>query len=495
MRCCTSDFLLLSTILQLHHISFRITSSSLRRNTSDQFDYHSPSQLQKMDVLLELPFELSRVIAVDWCTVRDLLALDTAYCNKSKREPWERVLRSADHHSSQEAMSAACKRWIYIRRIPTTKLVWKTNTDFALCSGYLKDLGDCIQEVTINGNREEEELQSMVPQLEMHCNHIVSLALSSCVLDPVVINLLHKATLTHLKIQDCLDLETEITDDASCGGSHHLQLRSVELNCRKSKWFVPLLLKLLDPFALLQFRIGIDYGLPQEQLVEFFKLCCNLRTLSFNGSPYCGVEEFTSIVPLCRSLLHLDISNCRVLSDEIANAFIESGSRLSTLNINGTKLTDVFLEALAIHCSDSLQALYASECTRIEGEGIDAVLTGCTQLRILECMNECIVNHESLSSLTTLILWDVETNIPVWEDGHCAKLKRLRLVFDGMDVPDFDFTQITVQVLPRLQTLAVSCEDGEEEPNKLLELREARPSLRVHYNTDVLTYDLMKLPL
>eukprot|EP01032_Pedospumella_encystans_P011257 gene11257-13100_t len=448
-----------------------------------------------MDVLLELPFELSRVLAVDWCSVRDLLALDTAYCNKAKREPWGKVLRSAGHFCNHEAPSTACERWIYIRRIPTTKLVWKTNADFDLCSRYLKDLGDCIQQVTINSKSEEGEMQSIVPRLEMHCNHIVSLALFSCVLDPVLINLLHKSSLKHLKIQDCWDLETEIIDDASCGGSHHLQLRSVDLSCRKSKWFVPLLLRLLDPFALLQFRITVDYGVPQEQLVEFFRLCCNLRTLGFAGSSYCGDEEFTSIVPLCRSLLHLDVSNCRVLSDEIANAFIESGSRLSTLNINGTNLTDVFLEALAIHCSDSLQALYASDCARIEGEGIDAVLTGCPQLRILECMNECIINDENLSGLTTLILWDVDTNIPVWVGGHCAKLKRLRLVFHDIDVPDFDFTQMTVQVLPRLQTLAVCCEDEEEEPKKLQELRVARPNLHVHYNTDVLTYDLMKLPL
>ena len=194
--------------------------------------------------------------------------------------------------------------------------------------------------------------------------------------------------------------------------------------------------------------------------------------------------------------MHLDISNCRTLTDEIAEGLFQSVIQLSTLNICRTELSDAFLEALAIQFSNSLQGLYASaNWGNFQEEGVNAVLTSCPQLRILECMYECIGNHENLSSLTTLILWDVDTNAPVWEDGHCANLKRLRLVFHEMSAVGFDFTQMTVQVLPQLQTLAVSCRHEEEEPHKLKELQAARPNLRVYFNTDVLTYDLMKLPL
>jgi len=452
-----------------------------------------------MDVFLELPFELSRVLI--WCKVRDLLALDTAYCNKAKREPWEKVLRSADQFCSHKLPAnvtlAACENWIFARKIPMKKLDWNACTDFALCIGYLKELGDSIEEVTIESMRNEGELQTIVSCLEKHCKHIVRLTCSSCVLEPVLINLLQKSSLKHLKIDNCWDLETEFSVDASCEGSHHLQLHSVDLYCHESKWFVPLLLKLLDPCTIQQFRIHFGCDVTPEILEGFFPLCCNLRALGIVGIHSLDDEELLSLVQHCPSLLHLDISNCRDLTDEIAEALLHM-IQLSTLNISGTELTDAFLEELAIHCSDSIQALYISECANIQEEGVNAVLTSCAQLRTLECMNDCLGIDANLSSLTTLIVWDVDTNAPFWADGHCAKLKHLRLVFHETSVDDFDFTQMTAQVLPRLHTLAVNLyldEDDDEEPASLQELRAARPNLHVHYNTDVLRYDLMKLPL
>lgn len=40
----------------------------------------------------------------------------------------------------------------------------------------------------------------------------------------------------------------------------------------------------------------------------------------------------------------------------------------------------------------------------------------------------------------------------------------------------------SLQVLPRLRTLSVCCEEEEEEPENLRALRTARPTLHVHYN-------------
>lgn len=455
-----------------------------------------------MDVFLELPFELSRLLIIDWCKVRDLLALDTAYCNNAKREPWEKVLRSADHFCSHKLPAkmtlAACENWIFARRIPIKKLEWNAYTKFAPCSGYLKDLGDSIEEVTIKYKSDEREVQTILSRLEMHCNHIVKLTCSCCVLDPVLINLLQKSSLKHLKIYDIWGTETEFSDDVSCEGSHHLQLHSLDLFCVKSHWFIPLLLKLLDPCTIQQFCLYWTSCVPQDLLKAFFSLCCNLRALGLNSYHYFGDEELLSLVQPCQSLLHLDISYCDNLTDDIAEALFHSVTQLSTLSISGTKLTDAFLEALAIHCSDSLQALYASHCSNIQEEGVIAVLTSCAQLRTLECMSDCLDNNENLDGLTTLIVWDVDTDAPVWADGHCAKLKHLRLVFHETSVDDFDFTQITVQVLPRLHTLAVNLylnEDDDVEPASLQELRSARPNLRVCFNTDVLAYDLMKLPM
>eukprot|EP01032_Pedospumella_encystans_P011256 gene11256-13099_t len=326
-----------------------------------------------MDVFLELPFELSRILIVDWCTVRDLLALDSAYCNKTKREAWGEVLRSTDHFYEYKLpfgkTLAAYQTWIFTRLIPTRNLVWNINTSFALCGAYLKELGNSIQDAVIHYKKDDRDIRHILTLIESRCGTIESLTCDSCALDPVLSNLLHKPSLKHLKIQDCMDLPTEFDAISNREGSHHIQLHSLDLSSPKSQSLVQLLLKLVDPFPI-------------------------------------------------------------------------------------------------------------------------------RQLQILACNDVCMGYNEKLDGLTTLIISAAGRYTPVWADGHCAKLKRLRLVFSDISLLEFDFTRMTVQVLPRLQTLAVCCEDvEEEEPKKLQELRVARPNLRVYFNTDVLTYDLMKLPL
>lgn len=106
----------------LSGIRFILTSSQHFRWIWQYFSL----PFQKMDAFLELPFELSRVLIVDWCTVRDLLALDSSYCNKAKREPWWEVLRSADHFCNNQ--SDACS--VY------TLDICQKNSDYATGVGY-----------------------------------------------------------------------------------------------------------------------------------------------------------------------------------------------------------------------------------------------------------------------------------------------------------------------------------------------------------------------
>ena len=373
--------------------------------------------------------------------------------------------------------------------------MWNINTNFALCGAYLQELGNSIQDVVIQYKKDERDIRHIFALIESHCGNIDSLMCDSCALDPVLINLLHKPSLQHLKIHNCMDLPTEFHAISTREGSHYIQLHSLDSSCPKSQSFVQLLLKLVDPLTIRQLQILYNHSELQKLLAEFFPHCCNLRALGFSGSYSLSNSSFLSLIQLCPNILHLDISNCENLTNDMARPFLRSMTCLHSLNISGTVLSNVFLKALATHCSDSLQAFYANDCARIQEVGITILLTSCTQLHTLACNDDCMGYNEKLDGLTTLIISAAGRYTPVWADGHCAKLKRLRLEFHDMSILDFDFTRMTVKVLPRLQTLSVCCADEEEEPNKLKELRVARSNLRVYFNTDVLTYDLMKLPL
>ena len=263
-------------------------------------------------------------------------------------------------------------------------------------------------------------------------------------------------------------------------------------------WFVESVLKLVDPTIIQQLCIQVDDAVPQVLLVAFFPCCCNLLALGFHASSHFDDGYFNSVAQFSANVLHLDISHCTDLSDGIADELVEGMTQLRTLNISGTELSDVFINILAAHYSHSLQALYASNCMYIE-EGFEVIVNNSPLLHTLECSSSDVDEPDTLNNVTTLTL--VDDHAPrlmqamQWVEQHGEHLEHLRVVRKTGDLFNYDFEDLTEEALPRLQTLEVCCVHEDEEPHKLQKLRAARPNLRVYFNTDVLTYDLMKLPL
>jgi len=309
----------------------------------------------------------------------------------------------------------------------------------------------------------------------------------------------YKSTLRHLRIDDCTDIQPDHNDLASWEGSHHMQLLSAQLECADSMWFVESFLKLADPTSIQQFSIRVDHAVPQALLVEFFPFCCNLLALGFCVPSAFGDAYFNSVAPFCSNVLHLDISHCTQLTDDIADELVEGMTQLRTLNISGTNLSDVFINILTAHYSHSLQALYASSCDFIE-EGLEVLITTSELLHTLECSccNIDFDEPDAMHNVTTLILLDDPPDrlaeAVEWVTQHGEHLAQLRI--ESYNLDDLGFEDMTEEALPRLQTLEVCCAHrGKKEPDNLQELRKARPNVHVYYNKDVLAYDLMKLPL
>ena len=445
-----------------------------------------------MDVFLDLPLEVTRMLVMEWINPIDLVSLDTSYCNKLKRESWLKVLRLATHFAdygvSDLDLFEQYQNWVFVRKVPTRRLRIGENVESDQLDLYLQKLGGFVREVIFVGLSEDE---FGVIAGRLTCD--------SCTLEATIMTIMnYKATLRHLKTINCADIEPDHNDLASWEGSHHMQLLSLSLDCADSMWFVESVLKLVDPTVVQQLRIKVDDAVPQALLVTFFPCCCSLLALSFIGSSNFDDGYFNSVAQFCTNVLHLDISRCTDLSDDIADELVEGMTQLRTLNISGTNLSDVFINILAAHYSHSLQALYASNCFYIE-EGFEVVVNNSPLLHTLECSSSDVDEPDTLNNVTTLIL--VDDHAPglmqamQWVEQHGEHLEHLRVVRNTGNLFNYDFEDLTEEALPRLQTLAVCCVHEDEEPQKLQELRAARPNLRVYFNTDVLAYDLMKLPL
>eukprot|EP01032_Pedospumella_encystans_P028116 gene28116-31762_t len=312
----------------------------------------------------------------------------------------------------------------------------------------------------------------------------------------------YKATLRHLKTINCADIEPDHNDLASWEGSNHMQLLSLWLDCRDSMWYVESVLKLVDPTIIQQLHIHVDDAVPQGLLVAFFPCCYNLLALGFNAPSSFDDGYFNSVAQFCANVLHLDISYCMQLSDDIADELVEGMTQLRTLNISETNLSDVFINILTAHYSHSLQGFYASNCVNIE-EGLEVLLSTSSLLHTLEtsCSNIDFDEPDAMSNVTTLTLIDDYphqlTEALEWVEQHGEHLEHLRIVSHKGNLynSNFDYEDLTEEALPRLQTLVVCYEHEEDEPDDLQVLRESRPNLHVYYNKDVLAYDLMKLPL
>ena len=186
-----------------------------------------------MDIFLGLPFELARNLSVHWCSVKDLAVLDTAYCNKPKRELWEKVLRSTNQFESYTFPNGnffgVYQTYTLTRRIKTKKLVVEDGENFELLAGYLEELGGSIEEVICEGIEDSGEFGSIISLLEMHCNHIIGLTCSSCELDPIVMNLLRKPSLVRLKIENCTELQQNTMTWQT--GKNRISYNCVLCNC------------------------------------------------------------------------------------------------------------------------------------------------------------------------------------------------------------------------------------------------------------------------
>eukprot|EP01032_Pedospumella_encystans_P011255 gene11255-13097_t len=451
-----------------------------------------------MEVLLDLPMEITRMLVVEWINPIDLVFLDTAYCNNSKRESWLKALRLATHFAdygvSDPDLFELYQNWVFAREVPTRILRIEGNIDMNQLDLYLQKLGDFVEEVTFQGLN-EGDFGVFASLVEKYCDNLALLTCSFCVLEATMMTMMnYKSKLRHMRIVDCTDIEPDHNDLAGWEGSDHIQLLSLWLECAESKWFVKSCLKLVDPTIIQQLCIKVDDAVPQGLLVAFFPCCCNLLALRFRSATF-NDNYFNSVAQFCANVLHLDISYCMQLTDNIADELVEGMTQLRTLNICGTQLSDVFINILAAHYSHSLQALYASRCWYIE-EGFEVLVSNSPLLHTLECSCSDIDEPDTLNNVTTLLL--VDDHAPrlmqamQWVEQHGEHLEHLRVVSNNASIPDFAL--LTEEALPRLQTVEF-CSGDEEEPENLQELRESRPNLHVHYNKNVLAYDMMKLPL
>ena len=166
-----------------------------------------------MDVFLGLPLEITRTLVDDWLVPAELVSLDIAYCNRAKREFWEKVLRLAIHfpyysvpHSPD--LVELYQNWVLIRQIPAVRLRLGEHVDCYLLDAYLQQVGGSVQEVTFHG-LDDDNIRQYTGLVKQHCDSIVRLTCVSCTLHSSMITMMNNnPALLHLRIMNC---EEEVT--------------------------------------------------------------------------------------------------------------------------------------------------------------------------------------------------------------------------------------------------------------------------------------------
>ena len=147
-----------------------------------------------MDVFLDLPLEITRMVVVEWINPVDLLFLDSAYCNYSRRESWLKVLHLATHFAdygvSDPDLFEQYQNWVFAREIPTRRLRIGENVDSDQLDLYLQKLGGFIREVIFAGLN-EEGFRVIDESVEKHCDNIGRLTCDSCTLEATIMTIMN----------------------------------------------------------------------------------------------------------------------------------------------------------------------------------------------------------------------------------------------------------------------------------------------------------------
>ena len=463
--------------------------------------------------LLSLPADLVGTVVCQWLGLKELVALDSAYCKDSLRNKWRKTLsdnasciilvepENIVAYRTYKAVNDFV-RWIGQRQLRARKFVIADETNVLLSAIYLDNYGPFVTQLRlfILDNFLKCDITSTCTLIS-YCMNLHTLIVEDCRVPKELIELL--PTLPQLK-----ELHLHCADDAD-NHDHELcldamvQLNVLQLTCVTLCCHVHTALKILKLCSLpLIHKLSVHYkdaysryDKEADTMKQKIMQCHNLQTLSLRF--HILDEDMQNILLHCAYLERLSLTYCYGVTD--ASAVLASKMpRLHTLCIDNTGFFDGLMEALAEHTKHTLHTLCVNS-EYITHEGLNTMLQGCTQLRTLRLFvtDDLPIDAQYMQNLTTL---SVNARFTLVENvlniaKHCHALQHLVIAVDNIGPNERCFSLWQEQQIPHLRTLSLFGSryySSDVIMSELNILQEHRPKLLILRPEDDMQYALEK---
>ena len=460
------------------------------------------------DIIFRLPSELSSAILTGWVYLNELVNLDTAHCNRLKRN----VLLESVFDSSQfvllkmpgNEIMGDFIRWVQLRSVRISALVVTKDVDMTICEAYLRKHGQSIKHIQLD-NMDSLEVGSSAATclIALYCRNVTILVCNKCLIsDSIVDVLFYCSALKQLYLQGCEEFWSSNLHMENLKGLQYSHLRTISLQCVDSTWLTERVLMLNCANSLVRLSLRCDEYNIIHRLQQQLAHCPSLRALGLARSRVLSDSFLTALIAQCPHLYHLDLTACMDLTDVSGLAVARSLTQLRTFNMSFCTFSDAVLQELSFLRSDTLQGIYLMSCSNITGSGVNRMLQSCPALRTVGFGGCDLYSPQldvALLSKATTVLLEKATLEDEILDGlieHGQQLQHLRLSFEE-GYEQFDFARCTAQAMPRLRTLvALNPWEGSSHQSASLDsLRAQRAELCISHDAWELRYDVLEVPV
>ena len=296
----------------------------------------------KMTGFSSLPTSLCAIIISEWIKLKDLVRLDSAYCNHSTRLPYLNSYQSGTLRTeciklrSPKMMQWFISRSLKFRKLSTILLKWQEGIDILL-SELLANIGSHVKEISIRPSRKLSSLQIICFStiFAQNCMNIQKAQLTGELSDSEIAPLLCAwKSIQELDFKDC-----EITSGS---------------------------------FFILS------------------NICSNLKRLTLNIIDDVSDAGLTALAGKCPELHTLTILFCDNITVKGVLAFVVTTPKLNVLRITMSYLTDTDISTISQHCP--MLHTIGIDAMSVTDVGIQALVNHCPELIGVYLINSAVIS-------------------------------------------------------------------------------------------------------
>ena len=325
---------------------------------------------------LSLPDSVLCSVLCSALTFRDLLKLDSAYCNHNSRQILADLFCSKQFvfENGVPLFYGSEIYWLQRKSMKASYLVVNSNTNNAELTRYLRANGGSVRKFCLHSNTTAQTMATIA----LYCRNIAELHVTESTLTSAFIDIIWNSP--NLRILHCLRVKCAEPNLLAGVSMHKQQHNSIDYG--ESQVGFPWSATTYSDSLRTVLWDCCDFTL--DDLNAIVAYCPQLRSLSCG---YVYKQYLGAIAPKLSRLYNLSIGGNHFVTDADLLLLVQNITTLRTLNIELCRtLTSKSLLHIAEHAGDTLEVLYADllDPDNAETERILEIFAQkCTKLRYL----------------------------------------------------------------------------------------------------------------